>query len=606
MPRRILRNAQARRDALTLRAVAQFDSNEPAPFDPTALDDGALAAEHERIRTRGNELSAIEAPEPEQLAELVELAARIAPIQNEIQARAEAAATAQASRDAFAALQPLPEPAAAPAPAAAPEPAAAPPAAVVEPTSVQASTETVSTPVVPSVSDMAAQTPQRAQGTTIRAFVSTDAAGHVDKRPGQEFDGLTEISQALTASAAQYGRVGGGKGARHAIAQFHRTRDERLVVDDPRNGPAVLAYARDETRLHGGNLAKTWQANLDAGTASLTAAAGWCAPSENDYDLCRQWSAGVGILDLPSITLSRGGVNYTDEINFQAMYAAALSAGITFLTEADVIADTPKTCIELPCPEFEEARLDVMALCIRVSFLQAKGYPEVVNAWTDGLLAIFEQEMNRRIIADIIARAGAATAIPAPASGPDSFTSAILAAAELAAVDTRAEFMMDPNSTVEIVYPWWILAQMRADLSRRNGVDMLSVTDAEIASMFSVRNVRVQFVRGWQDGLITGGALDPTEPGGIITPPYLTALPNDVSFLSYPAGSVVVGRQDVVTLTNVYDAASLQQNLFTSLFAEEGFTTLFPCQGQRLYTLTDICNMGVTGAANLSCTAPAP
>jgi hypothetical protein len=164
--------------------------------------------------------------------------------------------------------------------------------------------------------------------------------------------------------------------------------------------------------------------------------------------------------------------------------------------------------------------------------------------------------------------------------------------------------MMDPNSTIEIVLPWWVLAQIRADLSRRNGVDMLSVTDGEIASMFSVRNVRVQFVRGWQDGLITGGALDPLFPGGDAATPFMTALPSDVSFLAYPAGSVVVGRQDVVTLTNVYDAASLQQNLFTSLFAEEGFTTLFPCQGQRLYTVADLCTMGVTGAANLSCTAP--
>jgi hypothetical protein len=142
---------------------------------------------------------------------------------------------------------------------------------------------------------------------------------------------------------------------------------------------------------------------------------------------------------------------------------------------------------------------------------------------------------------------------------------------------------------------------MRADLSRRNGVDMLSVTDAEIARMFSVRNVRVQFVRGWQDGLITGGALNAVYPGGDITPQYMTALPNDVSFLAYPAGSVVVGRQDVVTLTNVYDAASLQQNLFTSLFAEEGFTTLFPCEGQRLYTVDELCNMGPTGANALNC-----
>lgn len=575
---------------------------EPAAFDASAFDDDALRAEFERIRTRGQELSALDALDDAQTAELAELASRLPAVQGEITARETAAAERQAQRDAFSSLEPLPAPAAAPetpAPAAAEPPAAAPP---IEATSVQASTETRSTPVVPSVSTVApAQTPVPAR-TTVRAFVSSDAAGHIGRAAGDEFDGLTEVSTALLRASEQYGRTGGGKGARHAIAQFRRTRDERLVVDDPRSGPEVLRYARDEARLPGGSLSRAWQDSIDSGASSLTAAAGWCAPSENDYDLCRQWSAGVGILDLPSVTLNRGGVNYTDEVDFATMYAAAISAGVTFLTEAQVIADTPKTCLEIPCPTFEEARLDVQAVCIRVSFLQARGYPEVVNTWTDGVLAVNEQEMNRRIIAAIIARAGAATVIdPAAGAQRDSFTSGLLAVVEMAAVDIRAQFMMAENATIEIVLPSWVLPQIRADLSRRNGVDMLSVTDSEIASMFSARNVRVQFVRGWQDGLITGGALDPTFPGGDAVAPYMTALPSDVSFLAYPAGSVVVGRQDVVTLTNVYDAASLQQNLYTSLFAEEGFTTLFPCAGQRLYTVNELCNMGVTGANALNC-----
>lgn len=598
MARKTLRMTQAQRDALTLRTVAQFDENAPTPFDASALDDAALAAEFNRIRERGQELAAADTLDDAGTAELSELASRLPVVQAELSARQERAQALQAQRDAFSSLEPLS------APVTAPETPAAP---VIEPTAVQASTETRPTPVVPSVSDMArTPAPVAPSAPRVRAFVSSDAAGHVGKAAGAEFDGLSEISQALIASAGQYGRAGGGKGVRHAIAQLHRERDERLIVDDPRDGAKVLAFARDESRLTGGSLAAHHQALLDSGAASLTAAAGWCAPSENDYDLCRQWAAGVGLFDVPSITVRRGGINYTDDINFAEMYAAALTSGITYLTEAQVIADTPKTCIELPCPTFEDVRLAVQALCIRVSFLQAAGYPEVVNAWTDGLLAINEYEMNRRIIDQVIARAGAATVIPAPASGPDSFTSAVLAAVELAAVDIRAQFRMSPQSTIEIVLPTWVLAQMRADLSRRTGVDLLAVTDADISRYFTARNVRVQFVSVWQDGLITGGALNPLFPGGDATAPYLTALPNDVQFLAYPAGSVVVARQDVVTLTNVYDAASLQQNLFTSVFAEEGFATIFPCQGQRLYTLTDICNMGVTGDTNLSCTAPTP
>jgi hypothetical protein len=131
-------------------------------------------------------------------------------------------------------------------------------------------------------------------------------------------------------------------------------------------------------------------------------------------------------------------------------------------------------------------------------------------------------------------------------------------------------------------------------------VNLLSVSDAEIASMFALRGARVQFVRGWQDGLITGGAIDPTYPGGDAATPFMTALPSTFNFLAWPAGSVVLARQDVVTLTNVYDAASLSVNEFTALFAEEGYAPLFPCPGQRLYTVAG-CVAGITGANSINC-----
>ena len=68
-----------------------------------------------------------------------------------------------------------------------------------------------------------------------------------------------------------------------------------------------------------------------------------------------------------------------------------------------------------------------------------------------------------------------------------------------------------------------------------------------------------------------------------------------MNFLAFPAGSVVLARQDVVTLTNVYDAASLAPEEFTALFAEEGFAPMYPCPGQRLYTVAG-CLGGVAGA----------
>lgn len=590
-------------DLAILHRIASFDDNTPAPFDATALDDVALAAEYSRIRERGAALSAQETLTADESTELTELSSRVDLVNAELSARRDAATQAQATRDKFASLPDL-EPAA---PAA---PAVTEPPAVVEPVAVVASTA----PVVPSVTQLPTTTPVTPTEPATRrgivsAFVSSGSAGYAGKQVGEEFDGLTDISKALIANAQSFGKMGGGRGSRQAIAQFRRTRGDEFTIDTDSESEAYnkLKHARDESRLFGGSLAKQWQKNIDDGV-SLTAAAGWCAPSENDYDLCRQWAAGVGILDLPTVTVTRGGLNYTDEPDFPTIYANAVAAGggSNFLTEAQVIGDTPKTCSEIPCPTFENRRLDVMALCIRVSFLQAAGYPEVVNAWQDGLLAAHEQEMNRLIIADLLARAGAATVAAAvDPDGDDSFTSALLAGVELAREDIMYRYMMPWNATVEVALPHWVIPQIRADLSRRNGVNLLNVTDSEIASLFSTRGVRVQFVRGWQDGLVTGGAINPAFPGGDAATPFMTALPSTVSFLAWPAGSAAVARQDVITLTNVYDAASLATNEFTALFAEEGFAPVYPCPGQRLYTITG-CVGGVTGAAQINCTDATP
>lgn len=574
----------------------------PTPFDAKALDDAALTAEYDRIRTRGQELAVKADATPDELTELTELASRVDMVNAELTERAASVAAQNEQREKFGAL---------------PEvslPQVVIPSAVVK--ASESASETVaapSAPVVPSVSELGAQTPVQPTGgrtpsrSKITAFVGNDSASFIGKSVGQQFDGLTEISQALVAAAGQYGRVGGGRGTRHAIAQFHRDRGEEftIVSDDKSEALRVLGHARSEARLHDGSLAKQWQHNIDQG-ASLTAAAGWCAPSDNDYDLCRLWSAGVGLIDLPTVTVRRGGLNYTDEPTFQAIYANAVAAGggSNFLTEAQVIADTVKTCSEIPCPEFTNRRLDVLALCIRVSFLQAAGFPELINLWTDGLLASNEQEMNRLILADMITAAGAATVVvgPDPDLG-DSFTAGLLQAVGLAAEDIRYEKMMPFTDTVEIILPHWVVPQMRTDLSRRSGDtgNLLSVPDSFIASLFSAMNVRVQFVRGWQDGLITGGALNAAFPGGDIATPFMTALPTTVSFLAYPAGSVAVARQDVVTLTNVYDASSLAVNEFTALFAEEGFATVYPCGAPRLYTTPVLCVAGTTGSHSIDC-----
>lgn len=578
------------------------DITPETPFDPTTLDDAALAAEDARIASRGAELAAKTEFAAGEGAELSELADRAKAVRAEHAVRVERANATQAARDAFAKTEPLP-----------PIPAAIPVVAPSEPLAAPvAAQEPVLVPQVPSVSQMAVQAPVAVPAVPdskgiVRAFVGANAGGFVGKAVGEEFAGLEEITKALLSNAQSFGNTGGS--GRQSIAQFKRDRGAEFTInnlEDVSETARVLRHARDEKRLHGGSLAKAWQHSIDTGASSLTAAAGWCAPSQNDYDLCRMWAAGVGIADFPTVTVTRGGINYTSDFEFATIYANAVAAGggSNFLTEAQVIADTAKTCSVIPCPTFTNRRLDVLALCIRASFLQVAGYPEVVNDWIDGLIASNEQEMNRIILADLLTRAGAATVLAAvDPDGTDSFTSALLSGMEQAREDLIYRYMMPWTSTIEVLLPHWILPNIRADLSRRSGDtgNLLNVSDSYIASLFSTRGVRVQFVRGWQDGLITGGALNAAFPGGDAATPFNTSLPSTVSFLAYPAGSVAVARQDVVTLTNVYDSTLLATNQYTALFAEEGFAPIYPCPGQRLYTVTG-CTGGTTGAHVIDCT----
>lgn len=557
----------------------------PVAPDYTAFSDADLSAAYTTAYERGQELYAKPSEEltEDEAKEFSSLAATVTAITEERNGRQIKADHFQAQRDAFAS---------APAPEAPAAPVAVPVAAV----------EPVKAPEVPSVTAMATETPvapavpasAQRTGDTFSIELNPDAAAFLSKQPG-EATTVPELTRASLGLFKQFGRAGGpGKGqvSRRALGQFRRTRDESLILPGNEDGDyAVIKHARDQRRLDKGGLMATWRSNAESlgAVESLTAAAGWCAPSENRYELCSLWDVD-GIYDAPTTGAPRGGINYTDDFTWAQINDAAITS-FTKLTEAEVIADEEKSCAELPCPEFTDRRLDVAVTCITGQFLQAHAYPEVVSTWTDGLLTKHAYEINKDIIAQVVAFAGAPVVIPGQ-NDDTSATASILAAIEVAAIDMRERSNMSFSQTLEVVLPRWILAQFRADISRRNAWhnDPFTLTDGQIISWFATRNVRPQFVRGWQDaqsGLATGPG-DITAP---ITP--ITALPTTVNFLIYPAGAVVIAREDVVTLTNVYDSTNLTTNRFTQLFTEEGYAPIFPCGEVRQYT-AQACPSGAT------------
>lgn len=462
---------------------------------------------------------------------------------------------------------------------------------------------TVAPSVVPSVATITKV--EQATGPATPAPVSFSfhlpADGHSlvkGRVPGDEYQSFSELGQALDARASSVGQIRNGRSSEYGLMQIRRNDTQfRASQDDVLTTMSAMDRARDQKNLPGGSLMAAWEkgllakANGDPKRISLTAAAGWCAPSETLYTLCEMESL-AGLIDLPEITASRGGIRWTQEPTYPQLDAAT---SFTNLTEAQVIANTAKNCSPIPCPPFTDTRLNVAVTCLTGSFLQLRGYPELIQRWARGAMVVHQHKLNEAIIDALVATAGAAIAIAAPAGDPA--TSAILSAVELAATDVRHRHMLSDDAVIEVVLPDWILAVIRADFTRRNAGDP-GLTDARILDWFAARHVRPQFVRDWQD--FYGGIAAPSVGGPA---PFITAFPTVVNFLVFPAGAVVLAREDVITLRNVYDSTNLAQNLYTELFFEEGWAPIYPCPEIRQYSAL-ACPSGATAAQiDLDCAA---
>jgi hypothetical protein len=365
---------------------------------------------------------------------------------------------------------------------------------------------------------------------------------------------------------------------RHGGVQFRRNGSPELTVTEQTVDPYKVArFAGSEKRLAGGSLLSSFRSQVKAGTP-ITAAAGWCAPSEPIYEL-RGLSTLEGLLDLPELPTERGGwqIPANGGPNFATVWSGIGNSGTTHLTEAQVEAESPsKYCWDIPCPSFSDVRLGVDYVCLTGGLLQQRGYPEVVQWFSEQAMNALPHKINQGVIAAIVAASGAATIVPADPSGDDAIA-ALLSAVELAIMDARYRNRMGVASTLEIVLPLWVLAQMRAAGSRRANVDFVGLTDAQIVEWFAIRGAVPRFVYDWQDsfsGLVAG-------PGGAVA---LTGLPTTVNFLIYPAGTWVKAVQSVINLDTVYDSTKLLTNEYTALFVEDGWAMLQMLPLSRLYT----------------------
>jgi hypothetical protein len=429
------------------------------------------------------------------------------------------------------------------------------------------------------------------------------AAGVPDFEAGHEFADMVEVARAFeNRSAGHSSHSGGAQNAvvHYPVATLRREYPEEFSVDGDQGDYAKLLSVMDESRLPGGNLLnaaelRRKEVEQETGRDALVAAAGWCAPSEVDYSICLQITTD-GLLDAPEVQARRGGIRHNTGLDFGTIFAGPISGTTGFfnMTEAQVAAGTTKTCLEIPCPSFVDDRLGITGVCLTGNILSIRGYPEFTAAFVKGALAASAHQVNAQQIAAIIADSTAVNLTAAnPWSTDSSVVSQVLSAAEMAAVDIKYRLRMQRSATLEAVFPFWILAQMRADWIRRNGgnyAEMLSLADSAITSAFGARGIRPQFVYDWQDAFATNGAV--TGMPGLATP--ISAFPSSLQFIVYPAGTWVRAVSDVITLNSVYDSTKLATNQVTHLFTETGWKMIRMCPVSRVYTVP-ICPSGRTG-----------
>ena len=374
--------------------------------------------------------------------------------------------------------------------------------------------------------------------------------------------------------------------SRHGAARIFRDESDEQFTNDAQANWNVA-----------NNAAAEWAARLAAGRQAAATGivdrpglvAAWCAPSEAWYTLCNQTSLD-GQLPLPERTVSRGGIILAEGggYEFGAIYDLI---GDNTATDAELTAGVTKTCIEVPCLDTVDERLNADWLCITASLLQRRAWPESIEALIAMALAAKAHKTNSRIIAAIVAASTAVT--PTVCSGQDAF-STLFQAIGLATVDLATRAYMSLGGEFEVVLPVWVREQLRTALINRRAVDDPVKADAWMQSQFAKLGVTVHFVYGWQDAHITPA---PAGFPGAATP--IPALPTEVDFLIYPAGTWIKGVNPVIDLDTIYDSTNLATNQYTALFVEDGWLALQTCPYSRVYTVpVDPCACGCDGTTS--------
>lgn len=419
------------------------------------------------------------------------------------------------------------------------------------------------------------------------AKLSITASGN-----GQELTSLEALSQAFMDKASNIPSTQLGREApRHKVASI---RNEFQHTADDRTSPFLLQEIMEQMR--------------EESMPALTAGGGWCAPNSIMYDFFNIADAPAYTLDLPTVGVTRGGLQWPvspaiGDVFFQAGGSNPASGfggfAFTFANTSDpwlwsetddqltVTGSVNKPTLRVPCSTFTSGRLEAYGLTLTAGNLTDSAYPEQTQNFLKLLRAAYAHAINARLIS--LVDAASTVAVTAGAVTTDGPATRIPNAVALGAADYRNRFAMRDDAVLEVIMPYWIRHVIRADLGMKPGVnnlDLLAISDAQIDSLFTDENVRVQWVSDYQ--------VRASGKFGAATP--ITVWPATVDFLVYAAGTFLHGQGMSLDLGVVRDSILNAENDFTAAWAEETHMIAKVGHESRKYTVAYNVSGQVGGA----------
>lgn len=430
---------------------------------------------------------------------------------------------------------------------------------------------------------------------TYTVLAASDTPGFFS---GQQLPGMKQLAAAVINKASSIAMP--GYSGRAPVATLQRHVPDHLMVGDGMNDWQKVEAACNERLLPGGSLTAALAARRRRLTASTPIEPGpdvtgfgyaWCSPMQIIEELCPQQATLDGLLDIPTITTTKGGVMWPFTPDYSQLYQS-----FCFNQEDMDDEGFQKPCIEAPCPDgWDQCVLGACSVCVIDNILASRVDDAQVERALAEILVYYQHDLNakkiKKIEDDIAAAAGGHTDVSGAdlgSHGPGMFES-ILSFLALQAEHLRTQRKLALNTTFEALLPYWARPFLLTDLSKKGAIQgRWDLTEDDVDRWLASRGVRVQYVRDWQDA-----STDPNAPIGGSTVPL--KWPDSLKIIMYQAGAFVGIQGPSVRLDLIYDRELLAANKRVRAFIEDMWCVKRRCGAAVSFTFNGLCAAGDSG-----------